>query len=164
MAARYVLSNNTYDIRKCVEADISNHYEVIRHLVDDVPEETYKNSMLKSVLQGYAYCVEKNAVLVGFIYNMCNTTRYGEAVSIWGNDVIAFTVMLKEAFEQFPVHKIKVVPHKENVLYLRSLVKPDSIRNWYNYKTSLVIVIAPLIDKFKKMYLQLGITKVEDNV
>lgn len=164
MGAIYKLDAIVYKVTKCTLDDIDTHYELVRSAADDVPEDVYKSRMTTSVEQGLAYYVKKDGVLVGFLYNICNDKRYGEAVSIWGVDPIAFITLLKESFTDFPSHKIRVMPHKNNVTYISSLVKGDSIRNWHLYGTPLVVVIAPLIEKFKKMYMQLGITKVNNNV
>lgn len=155
-AVYYEKYNNTYKIEECTVDDVDVHYEMVRSLVDDVDEDTYKKNMMLSVQQKLAYKVSINDELTGFMYNKVEG-KIGHGVSIYNKgSIVGFILLLKEGFDEFPSHKILMVPHKGNATYLKALTKGYSIRNYRNHGKPLVVMLSEVREYIKKMYLQMG--------
>jgi len=146
-----------YTVAPAQISDVDIHYTYISDVTYDMDELTYKNRMINSIENGYAYKVMNDGKLVGFIYTTI-IEKHGEGISIWGGDPIASVAMFYEVFTQFPSHKILVVPHTDDAVYLKSLTVGYSIRNYHNHGTPLVIKISDMTTKFTKLYNQLGFT------
>ena len=90
------------------------------------------------------------------MYNKIKDKK-GIGCSIWSIDARGFMLLLKEMFEDFPSHKVVVMPHKSNAAYLKTMTIGSTIRNYYNLGTPLVIKISDVDSKIRSLYDKLGI-------
>jgi len=156
-AVYYTKQNKKYDVYKCVEADIAVHYLKVEALANGGSVDGYKERMFESITTGYAYKIESEGVLLGFMYNLVEI-RNGVGTSIWGSgDTISMMLLMKTAFETFPKHKILVDVYERTLGDFKSLAIGSSIRNNHNYNTPISIHIKPLQEKFARLFNMLGI-------
>jgi hypothetical protein len=148
------LFNRKYSIERCIPRDINIHYVLVKHLITDVSQDEYQNRMQESISQGLAWKGYVDNKLFGFIYNKVeDKIGYGICIYSLFNEPYGFTLLLKEAFTDFPSHKILVTPHKEMpVTYLRSLTTSMSMKRYNWYKEPLAIHIETLYKKFERIY------------
>lgn len=157
MEAVYLIKDNTYTVSLCTTKDIYSDYEIVRELVSDTPEDLYKDLMLKSVECELAYRVTDSNGKLGFMYTYIEKcVGYGSA--IYSNiPVIGFVCLLKELFNEYPSHKILMVPHRGNIAYLKSMVTGCSLRECHNNENEyLVVKLKDMRVKFKELYFKLG--------
>ena len=155
VAVYYTKSNKEYIVELCGLADVDNHYNVVKELVDDMDEAEYKKYMSIAVEQGRAYKVTSDRLL-GFLYVRKEVNRWHGA-SIWiDQDIVAATVLLKTVFENVEAAKIQFRPHKGQ-LFLKSLATGKSIRLWHFKGHWLTVMIDEAKQKFAKIYEALGI-------
>ena len=160
MVAVYLTKQNKqYTVSNCTTDDIDTHFEHVKDLIGDMPVEEYKTRMSTSIAEDLAYKVMLDDICCGFLY-VKKLGRGGEGVSIWGNNSIGFTVLLKEMFEALPFHKVVVEPHTTDIKYIKSLATGTSIRNHHTAGAPLALHVPTLLEKFKGMYIKLGITKL----
>ena len=155
MSRVYILEDNTYTVSKCLTEDIEQHYSLVSEFIPNINKTTYTKRMEQSIEQQLAWKVQLNGALVGFIYTICNN-GVGEGVSIWGNNAIAFIPLLKEAFYNYPSHKIQIEPHKNEFVLYKSLLSENSIKNYHTLHTPLNINLRKIVAKYEDVYTKIG--------
>lgn len=156
-AVYYTKQAKEYIVSRCTVDEVLEHYSIVEPLVTDVTPIIYKDRMIASIEQGFAFKVTSGEQLLGFLYLVKN--RYGEGVSIWGaGDKIASMLLFKEAFTDFPSHKVIIMPHGDNAAYMKAITLGASIRNFWNHGSEIVVVLKDADAKFRRMYEQLGIS------
>ena len=153
----YTSDGLTYIVKPTDSVD--KHYEVVRELVTDTPEEVYKAAMYEAVVQGLAYEVTKEDEYVGHFYgSVVDDTYYGNSLYC-EHDAVGMVLVLKHIFEIVGSRLvIKFAPHGiEGLARFISLATGPSIRIWHNSKQYVVVTKKDIYEKGEKMYNYLGI-------
>lgn len=156
MEAVYSIKTHEYIVSKVDENDIDEAYETVREIVQDVPEEYYKNAMKKSVEQGYAWKVTKDGEVVGRLYIRRDVNHWLGSM-IKGTDIIGMTLLWKEVWQEIGDKKVKFSPHQGQLREIKSIATKQSLRKFHNGQGYVVVRIKDLVDKIKYAYKVLGL-------
>jgi len=117
----------------------------------------YRDNMVASVYQDMAYCVYKNDVRIGFVYNRVEKYRYFGA-SIWMKDTIGMIIAMKTMFEVCDNHKIELVPHEGGMKDFLSMATGTSIRTYHTRnRDAIVFLKEDLAPKGERLFKYFGI-------
>lgn len=156
MEVAYSIKNSKYVIRLCVENNVDKHYELVRALVVDTDEITYKTRMLECIENSTAYEIIKDEVCVGFLYLYeDNKIWYGR--SIYSEDLLGLVVCMVEITKMYGYVVIQFTPHNSTIKQYKSMLDSSSIRSYYSGIPYVVIRTKELKDKFAKIFTMYGI-------
>lgn len=145
----YTNNGNLYEI-KPIEDTIHLEWDIesVQDIIEGVDIAEYRNKMIQSIIQGYAYALYVNGERKGFFYNTVDDEGryYGNSIRI-DSDIIGVFFMLKQMFDIYPAHKIIFMPHRDNIKYFKSMIRGDKIRA-YNVNNTPVTITREVYDKY----------------
>ena len=156
MVAVYSSRTREWEIALCESTDVDVHYEVIRADVDDVDEDVYKEKMHKCVDEGTAYKVVSDGLDVGWLYVAREGSKWS-ASSIYCSDVVGMVCLMVKLRELYGHMVIDMMPHKDDISKLKSLMRGSSIRRWHEFGDEVTIVNTDFVDKFANVFERLGV-------
>lgn len=151
----YTIGSDIYKTSVCTLPDIPLHFSKVQNVIAKDMVEIYQERMKESTSQHLALKVCRNGELKGFIYTTVKD-KIGEGVSIWAIDSVSAILLMKDAFTEYPSHKILVKPHGSEFILYKSLVLVSSIRNHYATGSPLVIHLKKVVEKYSSAFLKLG--------
>ena len=155
--ASYICDGITYRVSYIEDtSSIDDDIATVIDTIQDTDIDVYRANMVKSVEQHLAYCIYKNDIRVGFIYNRIEGDLYlGASINI--TDTIAMLIALKTMFEIYDSHKIQFVPHNRDIRMFKSMAYGPDIRSYYSSDGYLVIRRADIENNGKRLFNYLGI-------
>lgn len=155
--ASYTCDGLTYRVSFIEDtSSIDSDIATVIDTVQDTDIDVYRSNMVMSVEQHLAYCIYKNDVRVGFVYNRVENGLYlGSSINI--TDTIAMLIALKTMFEIYDYHKIQFVPHNRDIRMFKSMAYGPDIRSYYSSNEYLVIRREDIEKNGLRLFKYLGI-------
>jgi len=156
--ASYTCDGDLYRVEMITDTSmIDADMATVGDVIDDIDPEVYRDNMVASVYQDMAYCIYKNDVRIGFVYNRVERYRYFGA-SIWMKDTIGMIIAMKTMFEVCDNHKIEIVPHEGCIIDYISMASGTSIRTYHcGTRDAIVFLRDELVPKGEKLFKYFGI-------
>ena len=127
--------------------NIDGHYEYVRELTKDTPEDLYKAVMSScSGLQ-----VTKDGELLGFLY-VKPQEGYWLGASIFSKDMLGLVCLMVELTKRHGYVKIRYAPHSGSLISMKSIIDGKSIQKYYAGNQFVEIRTDRLMDKFRLVF------------
>ena len=141
-----------YNIRECIEEDISIHYSYVKaNLKGKIDETSYKDNMRKSVREGLALTIETSTgEYIGAMYSFpFENIWYGAYFYFTTHSHRVSIAMINYYYKLHKGHIIRFFPAEgESPMYLAYITDKSSIRSYHNGEE--VYVYSRVDDVIKK--------------